>query len=82
MADVILGQHSREQVRPVTKGHTYTTLNEVMVVLDPDYYADKERNQDVSLPGRIKNFYNLITTGSDPIFDEEDLLPFFMINFF
>jgi len=57
-------------------------MNEIFVLLDPSYYADEELNQNVSLPYRIVNFIKNVSNGCDPIFDPEDMLPFYMINFF
>lgn len=69
-------------VEPKGDVPTFTTLNELFVLLDPAYYADEELHQNVNMPLRIINFLKNILTGCDPIFDEQDLLPFFMINFF
>ena len=69
-------------VEPLSGVSTYTTLNELFVLLDPSYYADEELDQNVNLSLRLVNFLKTILTGTDPIFDEKDMLPFFMINFF
>jgi len=82
MADAIIGLHSLNQIEPVPGTSTYTTLNEVFVLLDPVNYADKEFGQDKDLIGRLCNITRTLIEEVDPIFDEEDLLPFFMINFF
>ena len=82
MAKVITGQSSLKNVEPITQNPTYTTLNEIMVVLYPSYYANPELNEYVWLPGRIMNFIKLVLKGKDPMFDEEDLAPFYMLNFF
>lgn len=82
MANIILGNHSKKMVEPKSDVPTFTTLNEFFVLLDPSYYADEELNQNVSLPLRLVNFLKNILTGCDPIFDEKDMLPFFMVNFF
>ena len=44
MADVILGKHAVKMVEPKGDVPTYTTLNELFVLLDPSYYADEELN--------------------------------------
>ena len=82
MADIILGKHSVKNVQPFTKGNTYTTFNEIFALINPDYYANEELEQPEGLVDSIKSFFNLVKTGSDPIFDEEDMLPFVMIHFF
>jgi len=82
MADIILGENKAKLVEPKSQKDTFTTLNELFVLFDPDYYADKEMNQNVDLTLRLVNFIKNILTGCDPIFDEQDMLPFFMINFF
>jgi hypothetical protein len=82
MADIILGEHHEKMVEPKSDKPTFTTLNELFVLLDPSYYADKELNQNVSLALRFVNLLKNILSGCDPIFDENDMLPFFMINFF
>ena len=82
MAEIILGQNKEKSVEPESQKDTFTTLNELFVVFDPDYYADEEMNQNVDLASRIVNFVRNIRNGCDPIFDEKDMLPFFMINFF
>merc|ERR1740138_982430 len=82
MANIILGKHSKKMLEPKSDVPTFTTLNELFVLLDPSYYADEELNQNVSLPLRLVNFLKNILTGCDPIFDEKDMLPFFMVNFF
>merc|ERR1712232_328938 len=82
MADIITGNHPQKQIEPSSSKFTYTMLNEVFVLLDPVYYADEDMGQNKAVLGRIRNFTNTIMKGCDPIFDEDDLLPFFMINFF
>jgi len=82
MADIITGNYPQKQIEPISKKSTYTLLNEIFVLLDPTYYADEEMGQNKALLERLCNFMNTIMQGCDPIFDEEDLLPFFMINFF
>jgi len=82
MADVITGLHAQKQIQPVFGTQTFTTMNEVFVLLDPDNYADKEFDQDKDFIGRLSRIIRTLTEQCDPIFDEEDLLPFFMINFF
>lgn len=82
MAEIIVGEHTQKQVEPVSQKSTYTTFNELFVLLDPAYYADEELNQNVSLPARLSNFVSTVNSGCDPIFDSEDMLPFFMIHFF
>jgi len=80
MADVIMGHCPQKHIEPVSKMATYTTFNELFILLDPAYYADI--NHKVNVLGRLQNFVKTIREGYDPILDEEDLLPFFMINFF
>jgi hypothetical protein len=80
MAEIIMGNHSKKKIEPVSRVPTYTTFNELFVLLDPNYYA--EEGQNVSFPARLSNFLTTIKEGCDPIFDAEDMLPFFMINFF
>ena len=82
MANIIIGKHKNKMVEPSSDKPTFTTLNELFVLLDPSYYADEELNQNVSLDLRLVNFIKNLLTGCDPIFDEKDMLPFFMINFF
>jgi len=82
MANIILGKHHNKMVEPKGDKTTYTTLNELFVLLDPSFYADEELNQNVNVVLRVINFLKNILTGCDPIFDEQDMLPFFMINFF
>lgn len=56
MADIILGKDHVKMVEPKSDKSTYTTLNELFVLLDPDYYADEELNQKVKLSQRLPNF--------------------------
>ena len=81
MAGAFLGRRSPNVIEPPIGTKTYTTLNELFQLLDPVYYADEEPEVDSYLE-RVSRFIRTIQTGSDPIFDEDDLLPFFMINFF
>jgi len=80
MADVIMGQHSLKHVVPLSDKPTYTTFNELFALIDPAYYG--ESNANVNFTCRFKNFLKILKQGCDPIFDQEDLLPFFMMNFF
>jgi len=82
MAEIILGNHPQKQVEPKSSVPTYTTFNDLFVVLDPDHYADEELGQNVGLPARLWNFVKTVRGGCDPIFDEEDMMPFFMLHFF
>lgn len=56
MANIILGKDQVKMVEPKSDKSTYTTLNELFVLLDPDYYADEELNQKVKLSQRLPNF--------------------------
>ena len=49
MAEIILGQNKEKSIEPTSQKDTFTTLNELFVLLDPDYYADEEMNQNVDL---------------------------------
>jgi len=82
MADIIIGLHPQKQIEPASDASTYTTLNELFVLLDPENYADEAFGQNKALTGRISNLIRTLMKENDPIFDEEDMLPFFMINFF
>ena len=81
MADVILGHNKAKALEPPVGTKTYTTLNELFQLLDPLFYADEEPKVD-SYMERVTRFLRTVQSGSDPIFDEDDMLPFFMINFF
>lgn len=88
MADIIIGNHPEKQIEPISKTPTYTTLNELFTLIDPAFYAEEsESDEECSsgnlwLPARLLKFYNTVWNGVDPMFDEEDMVPFFMINFF
>merc|ERR1712146_729499 len=62
MADIILGENKAKLVEPKSRKDTFTTLNELFVLFDPDYYADKEMNQNVDLTLRLVNFIKNILT--------------------
>lgn len=81
MADIFLGHHGNKVVEPPIGKGTYTTVNELFMLIDPTFYADEEPNAESFLK-RIARFMQIIQSGSDPIFDHDDMLPFFMINFF
>lgn len=81
MADIITGNHPQKQVEPASSIPTYTTFNELFVLIDPEYYAEEEQLGD-GLATRLQNFVQTVSNGCDPIFDVDDMLPFFMINFF
>jgi len=82
MADIIIGLHPQKQIEPAIGTSTFTTMNELFVLIDPENYADEAFGQNKALLGRIFNIIRALTEQKDPIFDEEDMLPFFMINFF
>jgi len=82
MAKLIICDSTQSNVEPNTKCPTYTTLNEIMVLLYPSYYANTELDENVWLPGRLMNFIGLVSKGKDPMFDPDDLAPFYMLNFF
>jgi len=82
MADTIIGLNPQKQIEPAYGTSTFTTLNELFVLLDPGNYADETFGQNKALVGRISNIIRTLTGEKDPMFDEEDMLPFFMINFF
>lgn len=42
MADVITGEHPHKSIEPISKTPTYTTFNELFVLIDPEYYAEEE----------------------------------------
>lgn len=81
MADVILGNNAQKAIEPPIGNKTYTTLNELFQIIDPDFYADEEP-EVASYYERVLRLLKTMETGSDPIFDDDDMLPFFMINFF
>jgi len=82
MADIIIGLHPQKQIEPEIGTSTFTTMNELFVLIDPENYADEVFGQNKALVGRLFNIIRAMTEQKDPIFDEEDMLPFFMINFF
>lgn len=67
---------------------TYTTLNELFALIDPAFYGEQSDSDEDGkdgypwLPSRLYKFLQTVCYGVDPIFDQEDMLPFFMINFF
>lgn len=79
MANIILGKNSIKNIEPPLGNKTYTTLNDWFVLLDPDYYEDAG---DISAVARFTRFLGIVLNCTDPIFDDDDLMPFFMINFF
>merc|ERR1719320_1882450 len=80
MPEILMGQNPQKHIEPLGKKRTFTTFIELLSLIDPIYCADEKLN--MNLAGRLRNFVETIRTGCDPIFDEDDLVPFFMIHFF
>lgn len=39
MGDIILGKHAKKNIEPDLGIKTYTALNDIFAVLDPEFYA-------------------------------------------
>ena len=63
MADVILGNNAQKAIEPPIGNKTYTTLNELFQIIDPDFYADEEP-EVASYYERVLRLLKTMETGS------------------